>query len=566
VASAKPLNDESTNSQNKNISPALTDAITKGNLRLCQQLIERGFGIDGTCDCGCTALVKACVHKRLEVAAYLLQLGASVEGVACSKEFSTAGFSALQLAARNEHFEIFESIFKKAPLVSEEIVQTLQYAASSGCVTILRFLLEHAADKRLLLEAGKPKIPDIENGHHFVSSEAFGYTRPLHVVVAHEHVEAIEILLRAGADLEARNEVGMTALQLAVKAHNPKEILDLLVKAGANLNTRDCGGKTPLMNAARARQGPKAVKYLINMAENDLDLQATDEDGCTALHHAIETENFTAAKLLIKAGLNPLQADFFGDSSIHEVVRVGNSRFALQNLPEVDNIRSKRRGSILNAAVHWGEEKVVTELLKKAPEKDVQEYINLPCDLGTPLYCAAYHGHIPIMDKLLEKGAQINLVGGPVGSPLVTACAMGHVQAVTLLLKKGAELQCTKFDGTTMTAEEAAQQHEAVLLVLRRFDEKGIEGLDEEIPIKTADISKLDEFMATYDKRTAGGYERSSDEDTDSGDENEDEKDDVQDAKTDNEKKSQPKSEANNGETAVDDENLGADIDKVKEA
>jgi hypothetical protein len=41
--------------------------------------------------------------------------------------------------------------------------------------------------------------------------------------------------------------------------------------------------------------------------------------------------------------------------------------------------------------------------------------------------------------------------------------------------------------------------------------EKGLEALDEEIPIKTADLSKLDEFMAIYDRRNGGDSESDSD-------------------------------------------------------
>jgi ankyrin repeat protein len=148
-----------------------------------------------------------------------------------------------------------------------------------------------------------------------------------------------------------------------------------------------------------------------------------------------------------------------------------------------------------------GHESVARELLKRAPEQGIHEYVNLPCNPGTPLYSAALRGHIPIMEQLVEKGAVINLVGGPFGSPLMVACANGQFEAVTWLLKKGAEIQCTKLDGTIVTAEEAAQQHESVSSLLRRFKEHGAEALDEEVPVRTADISKLDEFMIEYKER-----------------------------------------------------------------
>ena len=579
ISPEKPLNKGSTSSGHQNISPALTDAITKGNLRLCQQLIERGFSIDGTCDCGCTALVKACAHNRPEVATYLLEIGASVNGKACGKESYKAGYSAVQLAALNGDFELFESIFRKAPFVAAEAMQAFQHAARRGHVTILRFLLQHATDKKSLLEAGTPEVPDVDNEHLSVSTEVLDYSRPLHLAVTHGHFEAIEVLLRAGADLEARDEDGMTALQLAVESREHREILDFLITAGANINTRDYEGLTPLMRAAREYSRLRALRRLMSMTKNGLDLQATDKDGSTALHHAVTYDNSSAAKLLIKAGLDPLRMDLLGNSAIKIALEQYNIRFVVKNLPEFDNVRSKLRLNILHTAVYIGDEGVVSELLQRAPEKDVEDYVNLPCDMGTPLYCAAYRGSIPIMEKLIGRGAQVNLVGGTIGSPLIAACAMGHVQAAIWLLRKGAELQYTKLDGTTITAEEAAQQHEAVIWLLKRFKEKGLEGLDDKIPIKTANISKLDEFMATYEKRKTGhsmsrsGSGDFSDQDSDgsyysdsdSDVEKEDEKVHVKDTKTEDGEESAEKGEANTREASDDDKNLDVALDKAAE-
>ena len=277
-------------------------------------------------------------------------------------------------------------------------------------------------------------------------------------------------------------------------------MVDLLIKAGANLNTRDFDGMTPLMHAARQQFGLKSMTRLMSFAKGGLDLQATDVEGRTALHHALQAETLDAAKFLIEAGLDPLQTDLFGCSPIQRALERSLIEFTLENLPEVDTVRSRAQGSILNTAAYWGNGKVVTELLHRVPDEDAQEYVNLTCDLGTPLYCSAYIMENFIMEKLLDKGAQINLVGGSTGSALMAACTVGNVEGVRLLLKKGAELQCTKFDGTTTTAEEAAQHHESVLLLLRRYKEKGAQILDEHIPVKTADITELDKFMVAYKK------------------------------------------------------------------
>jgi hypothetical protein len=211
------------------------------------------------------------------------------------------------------------------------------------------------------------------------------------------------------------------------------------------------------------------------------------------------------AKRLVQAGLDSADPKQSEGSPIQIALHLRKDPFPLQNLPEVDTIRSKAHGSILNTAAFCHNEEVVAELLKRVPETDVQEYVNLYCDLGTPLYCAASLGSISMLEQLLEKGAQVNLVGGQLGSPLMAACAIGQVEAVTLLLRNGAELERVQPDGTLVKAEEAARQHETVLSILRQFKEKGVEALGEAAPVKTADISKLDEFMVGFKERKEKG-------------------------------------------------------------
>jgi ankyrin repeat protein len=375
------------------------------------------------------------------------------------------------LAALHGDLEVFENIHKQQPVVSVDIIQPFHLAARRGNVAILQYLLDHAKDKKALLAMRTPKLLVERNRNRYYVIPEPENACPLHLAVYAAQLEATEILLRAGADLEARDELGLTALQLAVNDSPRKDMLELLLGAGANLNTRCNDGLTPLMRASRNRNGQDMVEHLIAITKDALDVQATDSRGWSALYHAIECRQIEVTKPLIQAGLNPLQMDLLGITPLQKALERNLEHFVLENLPEVDTVRSETVGSILNAAVYTGRDDVVSELLKKAPEKDLQEYINLSCNMGTPLYCAAARGNIKVMEKLFEKGAQIDLVGGPKGSPLMIACAMGFVDAVAWLLRKGAELQCTKFDETMTTAEEAAQQHEAILLVLRRFKE-----------------------------------------------------------------------------------------------
>jgi ankyrin repeat protein len=120
---------------------------------------------------------------------------------------------------------------------------------------------------------------------------------PLHFATTFGHVEAVEFLLRAGAELEAREEDRLTPLQFATgfRQLEFKDTLDLLIGAGANLNTRDNNGTTPLTRAAR-RPRLEVTKYLVGMSKNGLDLHAKDRQGRTALHHAVDMALWTLPK------------------------------------------------------------------------------------------------------------------------------------------------------------------------------------------------------------------------------------------------------------------------------
>ena len=159
---------------------------------------------------------------------YLLSIGASVDGVACSEKFLTSGLSMLHFAAHKGDQEFLENVFKRHPGVSEEGLQPIHFAASSWHVSAIRFLLEHAKNTKSLLEArSNPSHPRInERGQYQITKLGDDVRRgsPLHFATKSGHVEAVEVLLKAGADLEARDEEGSTALQFAVEVYESKDL------------------------------------------------------------------------------------------------------------------------------------------------------------------------------------------------------------------------------------------------------------------------------------------------------------------------------------------------------
>ena len=125
--------------------------------------------------------------------------------------------------------------------------------------------------------------------------DQYGAT-PLHYASARNRIEVANLLLDNGAVLEARDQLGMTALHLAVVGATGQvideaagengdwmirielenvEVVDFLLARGANVNVRDANNLTPLHVAAEKARGEIACRLIAHGA----DLEARDVYG-----------------------------------------------------------------------------------------------------------------------------------------------------------------------------------------------------------------------------------------------------------------------------------------------
>ncbi len=113
-----------------------------------------------------------------------------------------------------------------------------------------------------------------------------------------EDVAAVRSLLQGGADVNAAQGDGMTALHWAAE-HGHVELADMLIYAGANVGpTTRVGAYTPLMVGARAGQGV-IVSHLL---EAGADVDARTGTGVTALHLAASSGSAEAVSALLDHG------------------------------------------------------------------------------------------------------------------------------------------------------------------------------------------------------------------------------------------------------------------------
>jgi ankyrin repeat protein len=107
--------------------------------------------------------------------------------------------------------------------------------------------------------------------------------------------EAVRELLRHHIDIEARNNYGETALVETVS----EAIADLLVKAGANVNAQDKDGRTALFKSA---QNNYVAKLRVLVKAPGIQLDRRDRQGSTALMIARKAHHEDCVQVLLAAG------------------------------------------------------------------------------------------------------------------------------------------------------------------------------------------------------------------------------------------------------------------------
>jgi len=138
---------------------------------------------------------------------------------------------------------------------------------------------------------------------------------PLHLATRFGREDLAALLIAAGADVEARNELNHRPLHVAATYGRPT-VAKLLLARGADLNARDRGGKTPLHSAALGLGGQSDIDARIDVARLLLaagaDVNAREPgSGFTALRYAsfYESRNAAMTALLLEHGADPRGAE-----------------------------------------------------------------------------------------------------------------------------------------------------------------------------------------------------------------------------------------------------------------
>lgn len=160
--------------------------------------------------------------------------------------------------------------------------------------------------------------------------------------IALGNAEAVEQLLRSGADLEARDGWERTPWLLSLETGDMRKA-KLLLEAGSDVNQQSRCGETALMHAIKSEQ-PEILAWLIAQGA---DVNAQDEFGDTALMKAAEEGATGTVRQLIEAGANIHLTDAHERNIVETMDELNleltdNSRAYLEQAqPEFDTLPGK---------------------------------------------------------------------------------------------------------------------------------------------------------------------------------------------------------------------------------
>jgi ankyrin repeat protein len=133
-------------------------------------------------------------------------------------------------------------------------------AALSADTTTMRLLVEHGADPNLPTLAGTTPLMAAA-GVNWVVAQTYTESVPA-------RLDAVKLCLELGADVNATNSMGLTALLGAVN-RGSNDIIELLVQRGARLDIKDKEGRTPqrwaegvFLAAVGAERKPETIALL----------------------------------------------------------------------------------------------------------------------------------------------------------------------------------------------------------------------------------------------------------------------------------------------------------------
>ncbi len=362
----------------------MADVAMKGDMDSLRTLVKQHPGdVNATLPDGGTALLWAAYWNDDGAVKALLAAGANVDTA------NRYGVTPLSQASTNGNPQIVEALLKAgadANTFQAEGQTALMSAARAGSAETVKILLDHGAEVN--------------------TKESWRGQTALMWATAENHPAVVQVLVDHGADVNLVSSVfdfsGMKPKPGDVPMHFPR------------------GGFTALLFAARGGF-TECAKILL---DHGADIKAADPDGTSALLLAIINGHYDTAAFLLNLKADPNAADSMGRAPLFAAIDMrdlyGSNRPAPKDTNKIEPM------DLIKMLLDKGADPNA-KLTKLIPPRAVLDFPDMMMGEGaTPFLRAAKSADVPLMNLLLEKGADPKVVTKAGVTALMVAAGMGH--------------------------------------------------------------------------------------------------------------------------------------------
>jgi ankyrin repeat protein len=420
-------------------------AAADGDIARVKSLIAAGDDINGKDEAGDSPLHKACWWGRNEIAQLLIAKGADVNAK------GHLGITPLHQALSGDFtWDAYDLVKARFPDLADSdedrYLELVEELARKRQTEMVKFLIAHGADVNARDDWGGTPLNEaaIAAPNYTFDPEVVRIlidnradAKPAATGLGSTTVKVARLLIAHGADVNAKDEVGLTPLHRAA-SNGRKRLADLLLTKGADIHAMDQSNCSPLHSVALC--GKKRMARLL--LEKGADISSKDKHNRTPLHHAALHGQTRLVRFLLRRGANINAKDKHGNTALYEAAR------GMHNQKETAEF-------LISKGARTGE--TIRFLLKTG---------------GTPLHEAAGRGEVERMKELISRGAGVNALDKEGRTPLFRSVAGRHKDAVEILVVHGANVNAKDDTGETPLHEAVASGCEDMveLLISRNAD------------------------------------------------------------------------------------------------
>ncbi|MEO5924171.1 MAG: ankyrin repeat domain-containing protein [Bryobacteraceae bacterium] len=394
---------------------ALHWAVQSDDLELADLLIKAGAKVSTSNIAGATPLQLAAVNGRAAMLGRLITAGADPNA-----PLTRSGDTALMMASRTGKLDAVRVLLDRGAKANAQETwggtSALMWAVSEKHPDIASLLIERGADVNARSYyvpsaagrgfEGTTPIPNKPNQEF--EEFASGWLTPLMMAAREDDLPSAKLLVKAGADINARSGDGKDALSLAF-FDGSYAVAEFLIDSHAKVNQADAQRFTPLFWAVDRRNMETAPNFPWMETRDPLPL----------------------IKKLLDAGADP---NALINSTPRARMREGSPRLVYAT-------------ALMRAALA-GDVELAKLLLAhgadpRIPSKDRETTLMAASGTG---FINGYHRQrtpaerLELVKLLVELGEDVNAADNYGITPLMVAANLGDIEIVKYLLSKGADL------------------------------------------------------------------------------------------------------------------------------